>query len=918
MSGLERKIKSLKRYAGRALLSAFVAGAGYLTSPNEIEAEVASDSGKIAFVSDRDSNHEIYVMNSDGSGQTRLTYTPSHELHLSLSPDGTKIVFESNIDDYLNPSDNVLNFELYILDINSLNITRLTNHSGWDGTPSWSPDGTKIAFASAEPRSKAHIYTMNTDGSNLTLLTKNLEADFTPAWSPDGSKIAYESNGRIGVINADGTNQVMLRSGLNPAWSPDGSKIAFATSSQGEGNIYVMNADGTNQMEIGSGNNPTWSRDGKRIAFSSWRTNRNETEIYVMDANGSNVVELTNNEYKDISPSWGGGRIDAPPVDEPNDPPVVVEPPQQVNNPPVARIKTSKTRGTEPLEIILTSESYDPDNGDRITKHEWDFDNDGVYDAYGQNVTHVFSKGNYSVRLRVRDNQGAYATAVRNITVDPLLYHDFTLEKIMVLSENDGLPVVGDKSYITFDIKNIGDGVSPTRHIRVKVQSRGTWRNIEAVTKTRFIDFDRIKELEPGESITRTVEYVFTNEATRQIRLALMPRGSALALDGNTNNNSRIYPVDIGWNNDMYKNCFGTVMTAASASSIAELNPDLLEAANLTSETIEVFNSTSVTGLNLAENDYKSAGYSMLSSILTSVGHFAGEGFSAVKGIYKTAVNEFNSTGCSSLLIRTGEQIFNFVDERDDKVFDFLEGVAERFQEEGYTTVILGSPAILSVEDYDNNIVSVAPDGTIVETLDESIGLLLGDYKVVHFKQEPGKSYDIQLEGTDTGNLDLAVYKPDSDPLIFNNMPNEAGTISFLTINERYDNRVRIDLDNNGNIDAVIWNELTEDEFSGSDFGDFRIDEFMLQNYPNPFISNLNPTTAIPYRIIMGSGTILSVVNLAGQRVRTIFQGNREAGYYRELWDGLDDNGSPVSSGVYLYRLETNYITETKKMLLLK
>jgi len=265
-----------------------------------LEVGSPSPAQKIAFTSARDGiKYQIYVMNADGSGQTRLTNDSFSDTSPEWSPDGTRIAFDSSLGS---------SADIYVMNADGSGQTRLTNNppGNLDYDPAWSPDGARIAFLGTRDQNN-DIYVMNADGSGQTRLTNNPLWDTDPAWSPDGARIAFSSardgNSEIYVMNADGSGQTRLTNSLysdDPAWSPDGTRIAFIRNS----NIYVMNADGSGQTQLTtlSGLYPSWSPDGARIAFSSRRDGN--AEIYVMNADGSGQTRLTNNTTDDIEPAW--------------------------------------------------------------------------------------------------------------------------------------------------------------------------------------------------------------------------------------------------------------------------------------------------------------------------------------------------------------------------------------------------------------------------------------------------------------------------------------------------------------------------------------------------------------------------------------------------------------------------------------
>ena len=211
----------------------------------DVEDVAASRHGtKIAF----STLHEIWVMDADGSHAHAIVTSPSIVGHPSWSPDGSRIAFS----DHRTGSG-----DIYLVDADGTDPVRLTsNPDTAEELPSWSPDGTRIAFSDFNSDTvQSRVLTIGVNGTGLTLLSPAGALDCCPSWSRDGSKIAFSSSTDIWVMNADGSARVDLTPTTgaeegSPAFSPDGSRIAFVRRSGANVDVWVMKANGTGATQL--------------------------------------------------------------------------------------------------------------------------------------------------------------------------------------------------------------------------------------------------------------------------------------------------------------------------------------------------------------------------------------------------------------------------------------------------------------------------------------------------------------------------------------------------------------------------------------------------------------------------------------------------------------------------------------------
>jgi len=254
------------------------------------------------------------VVELDGSGlRDAFQGGPAVQYEqISFSPDGMRLA-------YINTWE--ADQGIYVANADGSQAMKITDHVN-DSWPNWSPDGTKIAFVGTRFDASlgfchpgvyadclTDIYAMNADGSEITDVTGDPGWEFDPVWSPDGTRIAFASTPDVAgltaitVMNADGSDRMTLSSSnggsdFDPDWSPDGTQIIFGGIHYENWGLFEVRPDGTDErtllFDVGTyAVEPVWSPDGSLIAFGGNVDNYGEPEaVYTMKPDGSGITKL--------------------------------------------------------------------------------------------------------------------------------------------------------------------------------------------------------------------------------------------------------------------------------------------------------------------------------------------------------------------------------------------------------------------------------------------------------------------------------------------------------------------------------------------------------------------------------------------------------------------------------------------------
>ncbi len=330
------QLRRRRLMAAAGALAGFLLAGASLLPVAPVSAAFPGLNGKIAFASSRDGNPEIYTINPDGSGLTRLTDDSGQDMSPEWNMLGTKIAFSSQRDGQT---------DIFVMNADGSGVTNLTGDEHDGAAPSWSPDGGRIAFNSSRDDKGSEVYVLTLVTGQVSRLTTDscvrfsapgVLADesceyghisnYSPSWSPDGRLIAFikgaGSSNSVYMMNADGSNQHPVGDASHANhidWSPTGQQLTYSDHSQ---SIQILNRDGGGEYVVpgtrqcpGGVNNcfvlqmPGWSPDGTTLVAATAINIGPAPGLYTFTPDGENIMQiLADDTINTAHPSWQASR----------------------------------------------------------------------------------------------------------------------------------------------------------------------------------------------------------------------------------------------------------------------------------------------------------------------------------------------------------------------------------------------------------------------------------------------------------------------------------------------------------------------------------------------------------------------------------------------------------------------------------
>ena len=259
---------------------------------------------------------EIYTINQNGGAQTRVTSLGAEDLTPAWSPAGSLIAFAS---------DRAFgDFDIYRMDATGGSLLTLNDDSFADASPSWAPSGAELAITSEGAGGALDVFRLAADGSGTKVNVTNTSGldEANPSWSADGTKIAFDrlpapgdTRRDIFTINPDGTDLQNVTNSPNvddrePNWSPDSARIAYASFQNGNYDVYSIAANGSGELNItnyppANDRDPAWSPNGQQIVFVSRREADTDDLFLVSSAGSDQAAQITFESFRHkLSPDW--------------------------------------------------------------------------------------------------------------------------------------------------------------------------------------------------------------------------------------------------------------------------------------------------------------------------------------------------------------------------------------------------------------------------------------------------------------------------------------------------------------------------------------------------------------------------------------------------------------------------------------